>query len=324
MKQNSKWRGHLAALAVYIIFGINPNCSKWVVPEYVHPEVFTALRMLFGTAAFWLLSLWSGRERVERKDMRLLVVGAVVLAGTLIAFAEAFRYTSPCYVSLVSATSPLLVMLMAAIFLKEPISWRKSAGVFVGICGALCIVLFSWKIDANATPIGLTLCFVNIIFYATYLLITRTISKKYSPITMMKWMFLFGSIICVPVAIPFLSAESSPLLYGGAPLMAFVNLFTVLIFATVVSYFLLPVSLRVLRPTTVSMYSNLQPVVTACVAIALGQDIFTWNKPVALVLILVGVYLVTTSRAKEQDPSLENPPAAQQPQQAGGQQRHQE
>ena len=297
--EKRNWTGHLAALAVYIIFGINPNCSKAVVPEFIHPEVFTAIRTLFGAAAFWLLSCTIKRERVERRDMKMFVFGAVILAGTLIAFAEAFRYTSPCYVSLVSATSPLLVMVMAAIFLKEPISWRKSLGVGIGICGALFIVLFSWKIDANATPLGLTLCFVNILFYASYLLITRTLSKKYHPITMMKWMFLFSSVICVPVALPYLSAETCPMLYTAVSSSAYLNLFTVLIFATVVSYFLLPISLKVLRPTTVSMYSNLQPVVTACVAIALGQDIYTWNKPVALVLILIGVYLVTTSRAKE-------------------------
>lgn len=297
--EKRNWTGHLAALAVYIIFGINPNCTKAVVPEFIHPEVFTAIRTLFGTAAFWLLSCCIKREKVERGDMKMFVFGAVILAGTLIAFAEAFRYTSPCYVSLVSATSPLLVMLMAALFLKEPISMRKSLGVGIGICGALFIVLFSWKIDANATPLGLTLCFVNILFYASYLLITRTLSKKYHPITMMKWMFLFSSVICIPVALPYLAADSCPLLYTAVPATAYLNLFTVLIFATVVSYFLLPISLKVLRPTTVSMYSNLQPVVTAGVAIALGQDIYTWNKPVALVLILIGVYLVTTSRAKE-------------------------
>lgn len=299
MKETRKWGGHLAALAVYIIFGINPNCSKAIVPEYIHPEVFTALRMLFGTVVFWLLGFFSSKEKVDKGDMKLLVVGGVVLAATLLAFNEAFKFTSPCYLSLVSATSPLFVMLMAAIFLKEPVSWRKAAGVGVGFCGALFIVLFSWKIDANATPMGLTLCFANILFYATYLLLTRTISRKYSPITMMKWMFLFGNILCVPVAIPFLSAETCPMLYGAVPVSAYLNMATVLVFATVVSYFLLPLSLRVLRPTTVSMYSNLQPVVTACVAIALGQDIFTWNKPVALVLILIGVYLVTTSRSKE-------------------------
>ena len=273
---------------MYIIFGINPNCSKAIIPEFIHPEVFTEVRMLFGAAGFWLLSLFFERERVEKKDMGLFALGAVVLAGTLIAFAEAFRYTSPSYVSLISATSPLVVMILAAIFLKEPISVRKSAGVFVGISGALMIVLFSWKIDANAHPLGLFLCFVNILFYASYLLITRSVSKKYSPVTMMKWMFLYGSIICAPLAIHYLSHDTCPILYEAVPASAWLNLLTILIFATVVSYFLLPLSLRVLRPTTVSMYSNLQPVVTSCVAIALGQDIFTWNKPVALVLIALG------------------------------------
>ena len=294
-----KWGGHLAALTVYIIFGINPNCSKAVVPEYVSPEVFTALRMLFGTVVFWILSLLIPYERIEKRDRWLILVSGIVLAGTLVAFAEAFRYTSPCYVSLISATSPLMVMIMAAIFLKEPISWRKSVGVLIGIGGALMIVLFSWKIDANATPLGLLLCFINILFYTVYLLTTRTISKRYSPITLMKWMFLIGSVICVPMAISSFTPAASPMLFGPAPAMAWVNLLVVLIFSTVVSYFLLPLSLRAIRPTTVSMYSNLQPVVTACVAIAIGQDIFTWNKPVALVLIIIGVYLVTTSRAKE-------------------------
>lgn len=301
--QNRKWVGHLAALAVYVIFGINPNCSKAVVPQYISPEVFTAVRMLFGTAAFWLLDLlnYRKREQVSKGDMRLFFGAGIVLAGTLIAFSEAFRYTSPCYVSLVSATSPLIVMLMAAVFLKEPISIRKSLGVFIGIGGGLMTVLFSWGNDANASAIGLLLCFVNILFYAGYLVLTRAISNKYSPITMMKWIFLYGSIFCIPMGIPFFSAESCPLLVGKAPASAFLNLFTVLIFATVVSYFLLPIALRHIRPTTVSMYSNLQPLVTASIAIAFGQDIFTWNKPVALVLILIGVYLVTTSRAKNEE-----------------------
>lgn len=297
MNKNRKWIGHVAVLAVYIIFGINPNCSKAVVPEYITPEAFTAARVIFGAAVFWLLARFFPKEKVERKDWGKFIFGGIILAGTLIAFAEAFRFTSPCYVSLVSATSPLLVMLMAAAFLKEPISLRKSLGVLAGICGALMIVLFSWKIDANATPLGLLMCFVNILFYASYLLITRTISKKYSPVTLMKWMFLIACLICVPVAIPFLG--NSPMIFGSVPLGPWLNFYTVMIFSTVVAYFLLPIGLRYLRPTTVSMYSNLQPVVTSVVAIAFGQDIFTWNKPVALVCIAFGVYLVTTSRSKE-------------------------
>ena len=282
---------------MYVIFGINPNCSEAVVPEYISPHTFTAARMLFGAAVFWMLSPFFPRERVERRDRWTILLGGIVLAGTLVAFSLAFRYTSPCYVSLVSATSPLLVMVLAAIFLHEPISARKSMGVFVGVAGALMIVAFSWKIDANATPMGLLLCFINILFYAAYLLVTRSITRKYTPVTLMKWMFLIGAIVCLPLAIP--AIPESPMLQGTVPVSAWLNFFTVMVFSTVVAYFLLPVGLKYLRPTTVSMYSNLQPVVTSVVAISTGQDAFTWNKPVALVLIAIGVYLVTSSRAKE-------------------------
>ncbi|MCR4965611.1 MAG: DMT family transporter [Bacteroidales bacterium] len=298
MTRDKKWVGHLAALATYIIFGINPNCSKVVVPQYMTPECYTAVRMLFGTAVFWLLSFFVPYERVKKKDWPLFILGGVVMAGTLYAFSEAFLYTSPCYVSLVSAMAPLIVMVMAAIFLKEPISWRKSTGVLFGICGALMIVLFSWGVDANMSAKGLMFCFINIIFYATYLLITRKVSGDYSPITLMRWIFLIGTPVCVILAAP--TFKTSVSLMSHASPFVYVNLFTVLIFATIVSYFLLPTALRHIRATTVSMYSNLQPIVTACVAIAVGQDVFTWNKPVALVLIIIGVYLVTTSRAKAQ------------------------
>lgn len=295
-KVNQKWIGHLAVLTVYIIFGINPNCSKAVVPEYITPEAYTALRLAVGAAGFWLISFFTPREKVEKRDMWMILLGAVNLYGTLWAFAEAMRYISPTYVSLISAMSPLLVMLMAAVFLKEPISTRKATGVFFGIAGALMMILFSLHGDAHYSNIGALLCFVNIIFYASYLLLTRSISPKYSPVTMMKWMFLFSFIMSLPLAIP--TVKDSPLLLGNAPAMAYVNMGIVALFATVLAYFLLPVALRYLRPTTVSMYSNLQPIITAALAIALGQDIFTWNKPVALILVIFGVFLVTTSRSR--------------------------
>ena len=294
---NKKWIGHLAVLTVYIIFGINPNCSKAVVPEYITPEAYTALRLVVGAAGFWIISLFTPHEKVAKRDMWMIVFGAVSLYGTLWAFAEAMRYISPTYVSLVSAMSPLVVMLMAAVFLKEPITTRKALGVFFGIAGALMMILFSLHGDTHYSNIGALLCFVNILFYATYLLITRAISPKYSPVTMMKWMFLFSAVLSLPLAIP--TVKDSPILMGTAPAMAYVNMGIVALFATVLAYYLLPVALRHIRPTTVSMYSNLQPIITAALAIAIGQDIFTWNKPIALLLVIFGVFLVTTSRAKE-------------------------
>ena len=236
---DKKWIGHLAVLTVYIIFGINPNCSKAVVPDYITPEAYTALRLAVGAAGFWLISLFTPREKVEKRDMGMIILGAVSLYGTLWAFAEAMRYISPTYVSLISAMSPLVVMLLAAVFLKEPISARKSTGVFFGISGALMMILFSLHGDSHYSNIGALLCFVNILFYAIYLLITRAVSPKYSPVTMMKWMFLYSFILSAPFAIP--TVKDSPLLSGKAPAMAYVNMGIVALFATVLAYYLLPV-----------------------------------------------------------------------------------
>lgn len=228
--------------------------------------------------------------------MWLIFFGAVSLVGTLYAFAAAIRYISPTYVSIISAMSPLIVMLLAAVFLREPISSRKSLGVFFGILGAFLMIVFSIHYDMHYSNIGALLCLINILFYASYLLITRTISRKYSPVSLMKWMFLFCALISIPMAIP--TIQDSPILLGNVPFSAYLNLSAVLIFATVIAYFLLPVALHHLRPTTVSVYSNLQPIVTSVVSIAVGQDIFTWNKPVALLFVIIGVFLVTTSRAR--------------------------
>lgn len=259
--------------------------------------------MMIGTAAFWFLSLFFKKEKIEKKDMWLILFGAICgLAGTQLAFAEALRYASPSYISLISAMGPLVVMILAAIFLKEPISVKKAVGVLFGIGGALLIIIFSFNAaDASHGLIGHLLCFVNILFYAVYLLVTRNVSQKYSPVTLMKWMFLFCSIVCIPIGIP--SISKSPMLFGEAPSSAYFNLAFVTILATIVAYFLVPKALHYLRPTTVSMYSNLQPIITSTVAILLGQDVFTWNKPASLVLIAFGVYLVTTSRAKDMSKS---------------------
>ena len=297
---DKKWIGHLAVLTVYIIFGINPNCSKAVVPDYITPEAYTALRLAVGAAGFWLISLFTPREKVEKRDMGMIILGAVSLYGTLWAFAEAMRYISPTYVSLISAMSPLVVMLLAAVFLKEPISARKATGVFFGISGALMMILFSLHGDSHYSNIGALLCFVNISCVESVLESARNLNMLLFVFRiMMKWMFLYSFILSVPFAIP--TVKDSLLLSGNAPAMAYVNMGIVAVFATVLAYYLLPVALRRLRPTTVSMYSNLQPIITAALAIAIGQDVFTWNKPVALALVIFGVFLVTTSRSKEDE-----------------------
>ena len=175
-----------------------------------------------------------------------------------------------------------------------------SAGVLIGASGALLIIFQSSAIntDSSGNWIGNLLCIVNVITYAIYLVITRPISQRYSAITLMKWMFLFSALISFPPGISDLpeakvfGTESNP--------FVILKLSYIVIMATGIAYFLVPMALKRIRPTTASMYNNLQPIIASIIAILIGQDVFSWDKPIAALLVFTGVYLVTQSKAKEE------------------------
>jgi drug/metabolite transporter (DMT)-like permease len=71
----------------------------------------------------------------------------------------------------------------------------------------------------------------------------------------------------------------------------------VVFFATFIAYFLIPIGQKRLRPTLVSMYNYVQPIIATIISIIIGLDHFTWKKAVAMVLVFIGVWIVNQSRA---------------------------
>ena len=145
--------------------------------------------------------------------------------------------------------------------------------------------------------IGIGLAILSVLTWAIYLIITRNVAEKYSPVTQMKYVFLISAVVTVPIAIPELPANAlytSAWGWDGIAEMAFI-----VIGATALGYFLIPFAMKYLQATTVSIYTNLQPVIASFVAIMLGQDILTWDKPVAGILVLLSAYIVTVAAAKE-------------------------
>jgi hypothetical protein len=294
-----KWQGHIAILMTNVIFGLNTPIAKTLVPEWINPFALTLVRMSSATVIFWCISLFIPREKVSTKDLAILFFAALFgLIGAQLSFAVALQYTSPVNISLIAAMTPVIVMLMAAAFLKEPITGKKATGVFIGACGALLLILQSSPAGGGThNTLGNLLCIVNIVTYATYLIITRTISQRYSPVTLMKWMFFFAALIAFPLGFDKLG-ESKIFTTPVLDLNALLRLSYIVIMATGVAYLLVPIALKRIRPTTVSMYNNAQPIIASIVAILIGQDVFTWEKPVAAALVFFGVYLVTQSKSR--------------------------
>ncbi|MDR0982653.1 MAG: DMT family transporter [Culturomica sp.] len=295
-----KCYGHAVILCTNLIFGMNIPIAKSVLSEEVlSPFALTLLRMAVATLFFWGIGLFTKSEKVPAKDLLLMLFASFFgLAGAQISFAFALQNSSPVSLSLISSLTPVVVMLLAALFLKEPVSWKKTIGVLFGVAGASLIIVNSLHtiVVGENRMLGNLLGVVNIVSYAIYLVMIRPIAQRYSAVTVMKWMFLFS----VPLSMPWGMGDllSAKLFTSETTVTELLSVTYIVVFATTIAYFLIPIGLKRMRPTTVSMYSNIQPIVASTVAIVVGQDVFSWDKPLAAVLVLYGVYLVTQSRAR--------------------------
>ncbi len=288
-----QYSGHAAILFANIIFGLGVPVTKFLLEDWVTPMTYMASRCIGATLIFWVISLFLPKERVERRDLLVIMAGGLmgfVISQTLTAWS--LKFTTPVYFSLISTLTPIATMLMAALFLGETITKEKSLGVILAIIGAALMVFFGWQAGTGSNDLlGIILAILSVLTWVVYLLITRKVSQKYSSVTQMKWIFLVSTIAVLPFSwneFPQTALYGGQFGWDGAAAMLFI-----VVFATVLGYFLIPYAMQYLKATTVSIYTNIQPVVASLVAIAIGQDLFTWDKPVAAVLVLLGAWLVT-------------------------------
>jgi drug/metabolite transporter (DMT)-like permease len=290
--------GHLACFGAYCIFGFNIVCCKNISNAHVMtPMDLLCFRAAGATLLFWILSLFMPKEKVPLNDLwKIFIASMLGLFLTQWSFLKAITMTTSIDTSITNTCTPILTMIVAAIVLKEPITFKKVGGILVSLAGVLILVFNSVGLGGGASetkPLGIVLVVVNGLTFALYLGIFRPLISKYNVVTFMKWMFLFALLLSLPFS------------WGGlmrldpaavTPQVGWEIAF-VIVFATFVAYFLIPLGQKRLRPTLVSMYSYLQPMIAAGVSIAIGMDAFTWQKALAALLVFGGVALVSRSRA---------------------------
>ena len=291
--QNHRLQAHTAVLLANIIFGLGVPVTKLLLDQWVSPMAYMATRCLGAAAIFWLISLFLPREKVAPRDLTVVILGGllgIVVSQTLTAWALTF--TTPVYFSLIATLTPVATMLCATLFIGEKISTHGVVGVALGVAGAMLMVFIGWQGGSGKNDIlGIALTLLSMLTWAVYLIITRKVSARYTAVTQMKWVFLASAIAVLPFSLTDLQSAtlySAATQWSGLAEMAFI-----VVFATVAGYFAIPFAMRYLKATTVSVYTNLQPIVASLVAIALSQDVLTWDKPVALVLVLLSAWLVT-------------------------------
>lgn len=297
MRLLRRWYGHIALLIANIIFGLNMPISRSLIPDELQPMALNFFRMGGACLLFWIASLFIKKAKINFKDLvQLFFAGLLGIFINQIAFIEGLSTTSAVTASLLITLLPVFTMVLSFMILKEPISWMKTMGVVIGGSGALILILSNADGHGNSSVKGILLILLSSICFAFYLTLFKKLIAKFHPIHLMKWMFLFAFLISIPFCYKSVADTQFQLLSTNVVLRTFYVVF----FATFVAYILIPIGQRTIRPTTLSMYNYLQPIIASVVAILIGMDSFGYENIISAILVFAGVYVVTQSKTKIQ------------------------
>ena len=295
--QGYKLKGHLAIAAAYVIFGLNiVFCKDIATSGTVSPYVLFTLRALGASLLFWLLSAFLPKEKVERKDFPKIAAASLIgLFVPQMTFLMAITMSSAIDTALIGTLGPIFTMFFAFFFLKEPITGKKAGGVALSFAGILLLIFNSVHQGgaASTSPLGVALLLLNSLSFSLYLGLFRPLISKYSVVTFMKWSFLVSLVVSLPVSARDLLLAD----FTAIPVNVRWEIAYLIFFATVVAYYLIPYGQKFIRPTLVSIYSYLQPIIAAIVSILAGLDSLSWQKMLAAALVVGGVVLVGKSRS---------------------------
>ena len=297
MKDRSVLSGHIACFMAYAIFGVNIIvCKDLTGGHLISPIAIFTLRSLGAGFLFWILSLFFPYEKVQKRDyLKIFAAAFLGYFVTQLTFLMAIPDVTPMHCSIISSMSPIYTMFIAAIVLKEPLSWQKAGGVALSLCGIL-FLIFSNAAGASGVSesklSGIFLMFLNSLSFSLYLGIFKPVIAKYSVVTFMKWIFLFSALMSLPLSF----REVFSFEWTRIPTVQMWELGYLIVFATFMSYFLIPFGQKRIRPTLVSMYSYIQPIIATVISIILAMDILTWQKVLAAFMVFAGVFVVSRSR----------------------------
>ena len=256
-----------------------------------------SFRVLGGALLFWLTSLFTKKEHVPVKDILLLgCAGLFALVFNQCSYTIGLNMTSPSNSSIMTTSMPIFAMVLSFFILKEPITWQKAGGVLLGCAGAVIIITTSATAgNAKVGNIwGDLLCMSAQLSFALYLSLFKPLIQKYSLFTVNKWMFTWATLLIWPFTLGHVSSID----FASVPMSTWWETGFVVFFGTYISYICMMVGQQTLRPTVVSVYNYMQPLVSVSVSVAVGLAVFKTSQALAAILVFSGVWFVVKSKSK--------------------------
>lgn len=281
-----------------IIYGVTFTLAKDVMPVYIKPFGFIVLRVAGAAVLFWITGVFVKKEKIIPRDfIRIFFAALFGVALNMLCFFKGLSLTTPINAASIMVTTPILVFILAIIVLKEKLSIRKGTGVLIGLFGAIALIFYKQEISAGGENIrfGNFLVLINAVSYALYFIIVKKLLQKYNPFTFVKWMYLMAFIL----VLPFGYNELMEVNFYDIPSTGIFKIAFIIVCTTYLTYMFNILGLKILKPTTVSVFIYFQPIIASAYALLVGSDALDVLKLSATGVIFIGVYLVSQPPIKE-------------------------
>ena len=300
MGNNKPLIAHLCMFCAGAFWGLMAPVGKDAMLNGIDGIDLVSFRVLGGAILFWITSLFTKKEHIPVKDIfKLAGAGIFALVFNQCSYTIGLNMTSPSNSSIMTTSMPIFAMVLSFLILKEPITWKKVIGVLLGCSGAVIIIMTSATAgNAKVGNIwGDLLCMSAQLSFALYLALFKPLVQKYSLFTVNKWMFTWATILIWP----FTLGHVSDIDFANVPMSTWWESGYVVFFGTYLGYICMMMGQKVLRPTVVSVYNYVQPLVSVSVSVIVGLAVFKGAQAIAAVLVFSGVWLVVKSKSKRDE-----------------------
>lgn len=273
-----------------LIGGFNYSISKMVMPDPIKPLSIVVARGIISIAVFGLIHFFFVKEKLDHKDLgRVFLAALFGIAINQMGFYVGLNLTTPINASLMMTVTPIIVLIISSLSLREKINFTKVLGVLLGTTGTALLLLHSGRGKVEGLFTGDLLVLFNAVAWACFLVTVKPLMQKYNPFTILKWIFFLGFLVVLPFGYQDFMQTS----WSTLPTEAWWAFGFIIVFATLFSYYLNSAVLKYVNPSIAGSYIYFQPLLAACIAIAWGKDHFDLEKLSYLIIILSGIYLVS-------------------------------
>jgi len=294
-----EYSAHLALFMVNTLYGANHVLAKGVMPQFLTPNVFILFRILGATILFWLVKSFYVKEKIDKKDLLMMAICAVFgVAVNQLFFFHGLNLSSAINSGIFMSINPILVTILSLFILKEKVTLVRAFGIVLGTTATILLTLTAGTGKGDSV-LGDTFLFINAVSYAIYLVMAKPLMRKYSPLTVITWVFTFG-LLFVLIFPPTL-LELSNTNFSVIPSHVWYKIIYVIIGVTFFTYLLTMYGLKYLSPTVSSSYIYFQPILVMAFAylflnMGIAEDYtqtITWEKTGYMLAIFLAVYLTS-------------------------------